>query len=157
MSNYILCKNPKTQLNLMIDEQFEPQLVSYIQRMGCRYAKETRTKPINGRVYSVLKDIQGPNGAAVGELIGLFYSLEWGSLMEGTDRKFYIMISQRKEKKKHAQKNRKADCAGSESGNSGKSSGNSGRGEGPVDGPAGDGLDGWPDDDDILWEPPRID
>lgn len=155
MSNYIYCANPNLQLNLMIDEQFAPQLVSYIQRMGCTYAKEVHTKPLNGRIYTVLKDIQGKTGAAVGELIGLFYSLEWGSLTEGdTARKFYIMIGQRRKEKKNADKTRKEVHTGSNGGDRGESSCDSG--QGPVDGPVGDRFDIGAIGADDLWEFPRV-
>lgn len=155
MSNYILCKAPNLQLNLMIDEQFAPQMVSYIQRMGCTYAKEAHTKPINGRIYTVLKDIQGKTGAELGELIGLFYSLEWGSLTEGeAARKFYIMVSQKRKEKKHASKTRKETGSGSNGGNRGESSCDPG--QGPVDGSVGDGFDAGVIGANDLWELPRV-
>ena len=154
--NYILSKDPSIRLDLMIDEQFAPQLVSYIERMGCKYVKEAVVKPVNGRIYRVLKDISGPNGAAVGELIGLFYSLEWGSRVEGeAARKFYMMVyPRRKEKKKHANKNRKKADQGSNGGDRGESSCDSGSGE--VVGPVGDWDVVNVDCPDDLWESPRV-
>ena len=152
--NYVVCAQD-VKIDLMVEQEFYPQLVSYVQRMGCSYTKERTAKPGNGRVYKVLKDIHG-KGGAVGELLGLFYSLEWGALKSDKDaRKFYIMINPaRKGKKKDADKNRKKAGQGSNSGNSGESSGYSEPGS--VGGPAGDGFDaGLPIDND-LWDFPRV-
>ena len=154
--NYVVCANPNVTLDLMVDEEFYPQLVSYVTRMGCKYAKERTAKPIKGRKYHVLKDITGPNGGAVGELLGLFYSLEWGTLAKGeSQRKFYIMINQkRKGTKKHAGKTRKENAKGSDIGTSGESSGNPG--SGTVGGLAGISVDAGFTGDDDLWELPRV-
>lgn len=154
--NYVVFANPNVTLDLMVDEEFYPQLVSYCQRMGCKYAKERTAKPFKGRKYRVLKDITGPNGSAVGELLGLFYSLEWGTIVEGgTQRKFYILINQRRKgKKKNAGKNRKEVGKGSDGGDSGESSCDPG--SGPVDGYSGDGVDAGSDGADDLWESPRV-
>lgn len=154
--NYILCVNPNVRLDLMVEESFYPQLVSYVQRMGCTYAEERTAKPGNGRVYRVLKDIQGKTGGAVGELIGLFYSLEWNNLKDGeSGRKFYMMINpRRKGKKNNAGKNRKETDQGGNGGNSGEPAGYSE--SGPVVGPAGDGNDAGTDGSDDLYEPPRV-
>ena len=154
--NYIVQANPNVRLDLMVEESFYPQLVSYCERMKCKYAEEHTVKPVKDRVYHVLKDISGPNGACVGELIGLFYSLEWGNLIEGgTHKKFYIMINpRRKGKKKNAGKNRKEADQGSNGGAAGEPSGDSG--SGPVGGPAGDGASAGTDGTDDLWELPRV-
>lgn len=154
--NYIVHADPNVSLDLMVEESFYPQLVSYFERMKCRYTEERAVKPVKDRNYRVLKDISGPNGASVGELLGLFYSLEWGSLREGeTGKKFYIMIHQRRKgKKKNAGKNRKEADQGSNGGDSGEPAGYSE--QGPVGGPAGDSDDaGYPGPDD-LWELPRV-
>lgn len=154
--NYVVCANPNTSISLMVPEEFYPQLVSYVQRMGCKYAEERAAKPVNGRNYRVLKDISGPNGGAVGELLGLFYSLEWGSLVEGeSQRKFYIMINpRRKGKKKNAGKNRKEADQGSNRGNPGEPAADTGSEQ--VDRPAGGGIDAGDAGDDDLWELPRV-
>ena len=154
--NYVICKDPGLELDLMVEEAFYPQLVSYIQRMGCKYARERAVTPRKGRIYHVLKDLTGPNGAAVGEVIGLFYSLEWGGLLEGEEaRKFYIMVRpKRKGKKKHADKNRKEPDQGSNRGDRGEPTGNSG--SEPLGRPAGDGPDAGVIGADDLWEFPRV-
>ena len=153
--NYVFCKNQNLQLDLMVEEAFYPQMVSYIQRMGCRYREERAVTPRKGRIYHVLKDITGPNDAAVGEVIGLFYSLEWGSLLRGEERKFYIMVNpRRKGKKKHADKNRKKADQGSNCGDRGEPAGNSG--SEPLGGSAGDGPDAGVIGADDLWELPRV-
>ena len=154
--NYIIQKDPAVRIDLMTDKQYLPTLVSYCQRMGCKYEKEVECKPIKGREYVVLKDISGKNGAGVGELIGLFYSLEWGSLIEGeTQKKFYILINRRRKAKKHAGKNRKETGAGSDGGNSGEPAGNAESEQ--VVGPVGDGCDDSDFTVDDLWESPRVD
>ena len=154
--NYVVVSHRSIRIDLMVDQEFFPQLVSYCQRMGCTYAEERTAKAVNGHVYRVLKDVKGPNGGALGELLGLFYSLEWGALAEGiTKRKFYMMINpRRKEKKKNAGKNRKEADQGSNGGDSGEPSGNPG--PGPVGGSAGDGADAGTAGDDGLWELPRV-
>ena len=153
--NYIIHKDPSIRIDLMADKQFLPTLASYCQRMGCRYEKEIACKPIDGREYVVLRDISGRNGAAVGELIGLFYSLEWGTLIEGeTRKKFYILINRRKKAKKHAVKDRKETGKGSGSGTGGEPAGHPGPGQ--VDQPAGDGDDPGDFGVDDLWELPRV-
>lgn len=154
--NYVVCAHPDVQIDLMVDQEFYPQLVSYVQRMGCSYKKERTAKPGNGRVYKVLKDIHGKNGGAVGELLGLFYSLEWGSLLEGeAARKFYIMINPRgKGKKKHVGKDRKKAGQGSDGGDSGESSGYSE--PGTMGGSSGDGTGAGSAADNDLWEFPRV-
>ena len=153
--NYIIQKDPSIRIDLMVEKRFLPTMVSYCQRMGCKYEKETECKPIGDRNYVVLKDISGKNGATVGELIGLFYSLEWGTLMEGENqKKFYILINRRKKAKKHAGKDRKETGEGRDSGDSGESAGNPG--SGTVDQPAGDGDDSGDFGVDDLWELPRV-
>ena len=154
--NYIVHADPNVTLDLMVEESFYPQLVSYCERMKCKYVEERTVKPVKDRNYHVLKDITGPNGASVGELLGLFYSLEWGTLMDGeTQKKFYIMINQRRKgKKKNAGKNRKEADQGSNGGDSGESSGYSEPGS--VGGLVGDGTDAGTPGPDGLWELPRV-
>lgn len=146
MGRYIICKDPSIQIDLIVREDLLPQLVSYIQRTGCTYAKE---KPMNlhgpheldGTAvrHVCLKDVQSTKGVDLGELIGLFYSLEWGNLVEGREDKFYVMIKKRKGIKHHVHKNRAETNSGSESGDRGEPAVNSG--SGPVDEPDRDGSD----------------
>ena len=153
--NYIIHKDPAIRIDMMVDKQFLPTIASYCQRLGCKYEKEVECKPIGERQYVVLRDISGRNEAAVGELIGLFYSLEWGTLMEGeTQKKFYILINRRKKAKKHAGRDRKETGEGRESGDSGESACNTG--SGPMGEPAGDGFDPGDIGAGDLWELPRI-
>ena len=154
--NYILMKDNSIRLDLIVDREFLPQMVGYVTRMGCTYTEEKQIEGIKGRDYVLLRDIQGPTCASVGELLGLFYSLEWGSVTKGGDgRKFYIMLnSRRKGRKKNADKDRKEAGKGSHCGDHGEPSGNSG--SEPLGGPAGNGTYiGDPGDDD-LWELPRV-
>ena len=135
---YSICKNPGIRLDLMVEAKYYPQLVGYFQRMGCTYTEERRAEPGNGKQYAVLTDVQGKNGRAVGELIGLFYSLEWASLKDGTDDKFYILLNPRKKgKKKNVHKNRKETDAGSNAADRGSAADDSG--SEPLGGLIGDG------------------
>lgn len=155
--NYVSLVHPSLHLDLMVEQEFYPQLVSYIQRMDCTYTEERELRPIRGHKYRVLKDIRGKNGAGLGELLGLFYSLEWGALTDRGEqaRKFYIMVNpRRKEKRKHAGKHRKEADQGSHSGNSGEPAGYSE--PGPVGGSAGNGADAGVTGADDLWESPRV-
>ena len=154
--NYIIQKDPSIRIDLMCEKQFLPTLVSYCQRMGCNYQKETECPPMNGAQYVVLKDISGRNDAAVGELIGLFYSLEWGSLTEGdAQKKFYILINRRRKgKKKHAGTDRKETGEGRDGGTGGEPADDSGSGQ--MDRPDRDGNDPGDAGFDDLWEQPRI-
>lgn len=156
MGNYVLCKSPVVKLDLMVAEKYSAQLVSYIQRMGCTYASDDKTEPVKGRAYRVFHDIQQKNGHNLAELIGLFYSLEWGSLREGDeDSKFYMMLTPHRKgkgKKKHVCEDRKETDSGSDSGDRGEPAGNPEPGD--VDGCSGDGIDfGDPRFDD-PWEFP---
>lgn len=156
---YIVCKHPAVRMDIVVKKEYEPQLVGYFERMGCKYEKEDPYTPMKGVEYVILRDISAANGRSIGELLGLFYSLEWGHLVEGKESdKFYIMVNPRRKKKgakKHVQTNRPEPDQGSHSGNSGESSGNPG--PGTVGGPAGDGIDaGFAADPDDLWEEPRM-
>ena len=150
--SYVVIKNSSIKMDLVVKKEYQPQLVSYIERMGCTYAKETAGEK-NG--FVCLHDISAPCGRNIGELIGLFYSLEWGHLVEGLpDDKFYILLNTRKKAKKHVHKNRKETDSGSEGGDRGEPSGNPGSEQ--VGGPAGDRLDAGNPVTDDLWESPRV-
>lgn len=125
--NYVVAKHPNVLVDMMVEERFYPQLIGYFQRTGCHYKKEREADPKNGKKYRVLKDVTGPGGN-LGELIGLFYSLEWGNLIEGEPHgKFYIMINpRRKGKKKNVREDRKEADSGSEGGDRGESTGDAG-------------------------------
>ena len=142
--NYSIMMHPVVRMDLIVDRKFEPQLVGYIQRMGCTYAEERNIngfEPSGKKEWVILKDVKGPNGGKLGELIGLFYSLEWGNLMSGDEQsKFYIIMNpRRKGKKDNVCADRKETGTGSDSGDSGDEAGTAG--PGPVDGAAGDGTD----------------
>ena len=149
--SYVVIKNPAIRIDLVVKKEYLPQLVGYISRMGCTYEAEQDKDD-----WVCLMDISGPTGRHIGDTLGLFYSLEWGHLVEGKpEDKFYILLNMRRKKaKKNVHKNRKEADQGSDGGNSGESAGYSE--PGPVDGPAGNWDDtGAPCDDD-LWESPRI-
>ena len=140
MGRYIVCKSPVVRLDLMVKKELHAQLVSYFERTGCTYEKEDAGNPGNGEEWVCLKNIEAKRGSDIGELLGLFYALEWGNLVEGHDDKFYIIMNAKKKgKKKHVREDRKEVDSGSDSGDSGES------GEpaepGQVAGPTGE----WPD------------
>ena len=153
--SYILHKSPAIKMDIMVLKEFQPQLIGYMQRMNCTYAKEEEIDPKNGKIYILLSDITSKNGKNLGELIGLYYSLEWGHLNDERDDKFYIILNPRRKKgKKNVHKDRKETDGRSESGNGGEAAGDSG--SGPVGGSAGDGINPGADDDSDLWEQPRV-
>ena len=124
MSRYIICKSEGIRMDLMVKKEFEAQLVGYFVRTGCRYEKEVELNPGNGEAWVCLKNVQATRGADIGELIGLLYSVQWGSAGEENHDKFYIILNANKKgKKQYAHKNRKEANGRSESGNSGKTSG----------------------------------
>ena len=143
MSNYILCKSPVVKLDLMVAEEFSAQLVSYMQRMGCTYESDGETEPVPGKKYRVFHDIQHRRGCNLAELIGLFYSLEWGNLVESNGQsKFYMMLTPHRKgkgKKKHVCEDRTETDSGSNGGDRGEPADPAGPEQ--VDGYPGDGID----------------
>ena len=150
---YILSKSPVVRLDMMVEAEFYPQLVGYMQRMGCTYAEERKIEPGNGKQYAYLVDIQGQYGKNIGELIGLFYTLEWPALNDGKDSKFYLILNPKKKgKKKNGCEDRKAADEGCNGTAGGESAG--GTESGQMDGSAGDGDGDWADGFDIdQWVP----
>ena len=121
MGRYIVCKSPVVRLDMMVKEEMHAQLVSYMMRTGCVYESEEKCNPGNGTKWVCLKGIEGPSGYSLGELIGLFYSLEWGNLIEGHEDKFYLILNTKKKgKKKHVREDRQETDTGCESGNTGE-------------------------------------
>ena len=121
MGRYIVCKSPVVRLDLMVKKELHAQLVSYFERTGCTYEKEDAGNPGNGEEWVCLKNIEAKRGSDIGELLGLFYALEWGNLVEGHDDKFYIIMNAKKKgKKKNVREDRKEADSGSESRNPGE-------------------------------------
>lgn len=122
---YVISKSPDVRINLMVKQEYQAEVVSYCTRMHCRYKKERIFEPGNGETWVTLVDVEPEEGGGrnLGELIGLFYSLEWQNLTEGKQDKFYIVLGTKREKgrKKHARKNRQKTGQRGESGDAGES------------------------------------
>ena len=122
--SYIISKNPDIHVNLMVKKEYMPELVSYVQRVGCKYEKEVLFDPGNGEEWVTLTNVNGSNGRDLGDLIGLFYSIEWKTLTEGKHDKFYMILGTNEKKgvKNYAGKNRTKIGQRSEGGDAGESS-----------------------------------
>lgn len=125
---YSVMKNPSVQIDLMVLEKYWPKLAGALDRTGCKYASETRTKKVNGNTYVVIRDIQADRNDWIGEALALFFGLEWYYLTDKQSEKpgkdnFYILIRPRRKGRRRngVQKNREETGAGSESGNTGES------------------------------------
>lgn len=118
--SYVISKHPSVRINLMVKKENLAELVSYVERCGCRYKKEREIVPGNGETWVSLVDIEAENGKALGDLIGLFYSMEWKNLTEGREEKYYMIIAERKGKKYAGKMGPKAGKR-SKGGNKGKS------------------------------------
>lgn len=126
MASFVLFRNPDVRIDIMILQKYWPKLVSIIERTECTYYREDWLELENGRKYVALRDVKADRPHRLGELIGLFYSLEWDSLTDTPDEtkspeKFYILIKPRKKGGKHVQRNRQETGAGSEGGSAGGS------------------------------------
>jgi len=111
--SYVICKEPGIQIDLMVKKKYHAQLASYVDRMGCTYKKEV-TRIIKGldEEWVTLKDVASKDGRGVGQLLGLYYSMDWQGLTEGKEDKFYILIHKVRGKK-YGRKNRKKVDSGS--------------------------------------------
>ncbi len=141
MASFVLFSNPGVRIDIMILQKYWPKLVSIIERTDCRYYKEDWMELDNGQKYVILRDVKADRPNKLGELIGLFYSLEWDSLTDTPaenkpPEKFYILIKPRKKGRKHVQENRTETGAGCESG-SGVGSGSDVPGKAPGAGRSG--------------------
>lgn len=137
---YVVCKHPMIQMDLMVKKKYWPNLVSYMERCECTYESEKEYDPGNGETYVCIKDVQSIRGYGLGELIGLFYGMEWASVtgVRPEVDKFYICLNPRKRgKKDHDGENRAEADPGRKGGDSGESSGSAEHGQA-----AGSGGDG---------------
>lgn len=117
--SYIVSKSPDVKMNLMVLKKHLPELAGYCERTGCKYDKEVAFDPGNGEEWVTLANVSGGNGRKLGDLIGLFYSIEWKNLTEGIEDKFYIVLWN-EGGKKYAGKNRKKAGKRSKGGNAGE-------------------------------------
>ena len=146
---YIMVKDDnQTRLDLMFPKKYIAQVASLMTRYDCSYRKAQEKTLANGETVVCFKDIRkGPNGngRTIGELLHVFYSLEWDNMVGNADPsaaedKFYIMFSPARKKrrmKKNVYKNRKEANEGSNSGIGGEPAGSAGSGE--MVGTAGNG------------------
>jgi hypothetical protein len=116
--SYIISKNDNVRLDIMIVKKYQPQLIGYMRQYGCTYDREVDWKSDKDNHYVILKDVKGEHGRDLGEVIGLFYSLEWNKLIDGSSEdKFYITLNARRRAKDHAGKDRKETGEGRDGGN----------------------------------------
>lgn len=149
--SHTIFKHPLVRMDLMVKKEYWPKLIGAIQSCECTYKEEVETKLDDGTEWICVKDISSLRGYGLGNLIGLFYGLEWKPLSdEVEDEKFYILLSLRKEKKKNGEQDREKVHSGSKGGTGGKSAGDirfgpnsrPGGDSNRVVGTAGDGADG---------------
>lgn len=138
---YIMVKDDnQTRLDLMFPKKYIAQVASLMTRYDCSYRKEQEKTLANGETVVCFKDIRkGPNGngRTIGELLHVFYSLEWDNMVGNVDPsaaedKFYIMFSPARKKrrmKKNVYKNRKEANEGSNRGTAGEPATSTGSGE----------------------------
>lgn len=130
---YMICQHPAVQTDLMFPERYWVKIASHVVSTRCTYSEEELLDLPTGR-YIIMRDVRpvrenrqisgdicGAN--EVGELIGLFYAMEWDAVTDGEEgpKKFYILTKPRKRAKKNVQKNRTKADPGRQSGNSGES------------------------------------
>lgn len=114
--SYVIFKEPGIKIDLRVKKQYLPQLVGYVRSAHCAYDKEAIQviKELNEE-WAVLKNVTAENGKDLGQLIGLFYSMDWIGLTAGAEDKFYFVIHKARGKK-HGGKNRKKADSGREGG-----------------------------------------
>ena len=120
--SYIICKHPACRIDLMVLENYWPQLASYVERCDCTYFKEDHVELPGGDKYVILRDVRSFKAYMVGELMKLFFKMESENPeSEDGKQKFYILIKPRKKGKKIVSEDRTETDAGSEGGDSGES------------------------------------
>ena len=95
---YIVFKQPGIRIDLKVEKKFHVNLVSSMRRLDCSYRKEIE-KTENGQTWVILKDVTSNKPYQLGELLGLFFSMDWVDAVSGNDKKFYVMINQKRSKK----------------------------------------------------------
>ncbi len=114
---YVICREPGIEIDLMVKKRYHAQLASYVDRMGCTYKKEVdRVFKGTDEEWVTLKNVTSENGKSIGQLLGLFYSMDWQGLTEGAEDKFYILIHRKRGKKKNGSRNRKKVDSGRKGG-----------------------------------------
>ena len=133
---YMIYQHPAVQTDLMFPERYWAKIAAACERTHCTYSEEELLDLPTGR-YIIMRDVRpvrenrqisgdicGAN--EVGELIGLFYAMEWDAVtltpseLGSGPKKFYILTKPRKRAKKNVQKNRTKADPGRQSGNSGE-------------------------------------
>ena len=124
--SYVIFKHPAIRMDLMVRRELWPKLVSHIARCDCTYAEErTTVNKKTGEAWVCVKDVRSLRGYKIGELIGLFYGLEWEIVQkdEEDNARFYILLNPRKGGYNNARKNRKTAGARRQGRNTGKPAG----------------------------------
>lgn len=123
---HVIFKHPLIRMDLMVRKKYWPKLVAYIRRCECFYEEENPYDPGNGEEWIRVKDVQSLRGYEIGNLVGLFYGMEWDSAInpENQADKFYICLNLRKRgKNENDLKDRKEAGPGCKSGAAGESAG----------------------------------
>ncbi len=115
--SYVICKEPGSQIDLMFKKEYLPKVAGYVDSTKCTYKKEVdRTIKGLGEEWVTLKNVTADNGLQLGQLLGLYMSLDWEALSRGSEDKFYIPIHKARGKRNNGGKDRKAPGAGREGG-----------------------------------------
>lgn len=146
--SYVVCRDEGIQMDLMVKKKYWPKLIGHIQRSECTY-KEEKEIEISGESWIRVVDIQAKYGYELGGLLGLFYGMEWDSLKQEDETKFYILLGNKKEAGRNARKTRKKAHAGRKGGADGKPAGDIRPGK--AAGPGGDGAGAGDPGADAVW------
>ena len=137
---YVICKHPVIRMDIMVLQQYWPQMAAIVQRTGCKYDKEDWIELSNNDRFVILRNVNSDHGYKLGELLGLLYSLE-GQAKADPDRanlKFYILLKPKKRKEKNnVHKNGQKVHSRGESGTGGASTNDIGHGQNPEPGAGG--------------------
>lgn len=123
---YVICQHPAVRINLTFEKEFWPKVVSIIERCEGKYEEEIHIHENSGRKeFIMLKGVTALHNWQVGEILGLYYSLEFQAEDKTPENhKFYISVTIRKKAKKDVRENRKEIHSGSQGRAAGESSGN---------------------------------
>lgn len=112
-------KHPGVRIDVMVEKEHWPKIVSIIQNNGGSYFKED-TSEIKGKTYILIRDVKTVHAYSLFKLIEELSTYAEGPLGD-LNAKIYILIKPRKKAKKNVQKDREEAGTGSEGGNGGES------------------------------------
>lgn len=111
-------KHPEVRIDVMVEKEFWPNIVSIIKSNDGSYFKED-TSEIKGKTYILIRDVKTVHAYNLIRLIGMISAFSEKEL--DAANKIYILIKPRKKVKKNVQKDRQETGTGSEGGNGGES------------------------------------